>query len=179
MTPIKKLTITYTAPEDRLHLGLQMENGLTVRMWLTQRLARQVVSVLREQGGKLTPPAEPTPYGHPIEDVESVTGTDRGVASADATASDPNDTETPVAVYRNAPVWLIRNIVVTVGSDRLRLQFQSDMDIVPAAFLDRRLAAHWVGRIRKFFLIAGWPADLWTTSSEATGKVPRPSVTRH
>jgi hypothetical protein len=173
MTRLKKLTISYSAPEDRLHLAFQIENGPALRMWLTQRLARQLVLLLREQISKLAAPS----------DLRS-RQTAPGVAEADAPASRPRDSgatdnNEPVAVRNDAPAWLIRNIVVTVGSDKLRLQFESDLDIVPTTVINRRSAAHWLERLRKYFIIADWPLDLWPADHRAAMALPRSDTKRH
>jgi hypothetical protein len=180
MTRLKKLTISYSAPEDRLHLAFQIENGPALRMWLTQRLARQLVLLLREQISKLAAPADlrsrQTAPGVAEADAPASRPRDSGATDDNGRATDDNE---PVAVRNDAPAWLIKNIVVTVGSDKLRLQFESDLDIVPTTVINRRSAAHWLERLRKYFIIADWPLDLWPADHRAAMALPRSGTKRH
>jgi hypothetical protein len=175
MTQLKKLTISYSAPEDRLHLAFQIEDGPALRMWLTQRLARQLVMLLREQVAKLAAPPEARPRPGPLAAPPMATAADPR-ASVGETAAEDNE---PVAVLKEAPAWLIKNIVVTVGSDKLRLQFESDLDIVPATFVNRRSAVLWLQRLRKYFIVADWPLDLWPSDHRAAMALPRSDTSRH
>lgn len=180
MTPIRTLTISYSAPEDRLHLALRVANGSALRMWLTQRLARQLVMVLHEQGAKLTISTKVDRSSASASQDEPAACTHASsLASPPAIAEMEPSAAAPVAAMSDAPAWLVQNIVVTIGRDKLRLQFKSELDVVPATFVDRRAAAHWLKRLRKFFLIADWPLDLWHADREAKRAILKPGVTRH
>lgn len=180
MASVKKLTISYSASEDRLHLAFQMTDEAALRMWLTQRLARQLVMGLREHGAKLSPPARHRESRIRPSPVEAGEQRSSNVSSPSAAVDEEKlQAAAPVAVLKAAPVWLIRKIVLTIGKQTLRLQFESELDFVPTTFVTRNTAASWLRSLRRYFMIAGWSLDLWPSDQASLRRLNQNRATCH
>lgn len=160
MTKFTNITMSYSRAEDRIHLALALEGDQYLRMWMTQRLARKLVVTLAGHLEKTEPPREqgtplaPGPVATPVEQARSLA---REQAQAVARIRPARPTIPPADV----PIWLIKDVTLKLSTARVGVMFSSDLDIQPAATLDRTMVRQWLSVLHRQFVKGDWPLDVW------------------
>lgn len=162
MTNFTSITMSYSKVEDRIHIALALEGDQYLRMWMTQRLARQLVVTLARHLEKTERPRQqsnsqdsgPAPAPTPVERAESLA---REQAHAIARLKPTQPTIPPP----DMPVWLIKDVRLTLWRARVGVQFSSDLDVQPAAMLNRTMVRQWLSMLHRQFVNGDWPLDVW------------------
>ncbi|AQV96383.1 hypothetical protein BJN34_21165 [Cupriavidus necator] len=150
MFTIDKVTVSYDTEEDRLHLAVSDAQQQPLGLWLTRRLANQLIGVLL---GELA---------------ESEAGqTDAHVRTAvqaweQAAANAQLKPQTPVrsdAVLSNC---LVTSVDVMHADGHVGLVFQLRESRPAALTLSHTALRQWLGIVHKLYGKAEWPCDgLW------------------
>jgi hypothetical protein len=168
MSKIVSITLSYDVDQDRIQLATQLDDKRAVRLWLTQRLARRLVSVLTanlEQAEAI-----------PLPSVREAVMTQ---AQAQA-VSTIRPRQPVVAPPREVPAYLVHNIKIRVGPKLIELQFESSLDIAPTAQLDRTLTRQWLTMLHRQFVAGQWPVDVWPVwLIEGSAQPAATGATRH
>ncbi|MBY8824489.1 hypothetical protein [Sphingomonas colocasiae] len=166
MAKITSITLSYVQAEDRIHFASLLDDARTVRMWLTQRLARLLVRALANHMEK----AE----GIPLPTVR-----DAMMAQEQAQAVSNIKPSRPVVTDPDVPVHLVTNITLKLSAEKIGLFFESDLDFQPSIVLDRTLVRQWLSMLHRQFETASWPLDVWPEWMIEGNAAPASSATRH
>lgn len=148
MTKIVSITLSYDPGEDRIHIAARLDDERAVRLWLTQRLARRLVTALTSNLEK----AEAIPVATVRKAV---------MAQAQAEAVSTLRPRPPVKPEIDVPVHLVTNVKLRIGAEATELQFESTLDFAPRAVLDRTLVRQWLTMLHRQFVAGNWPIDIW------------------
>jgi hypothetical protein len=166
MAKITSITLSYVPAEDRIHFATLLDDARTIRMWLTQRLARSLVHALANHMEK----AE----GIPLPTVR-----DAMLAQEQAHAVSGIKPTQPVAADPDAPIHLVANITLKLSAEHVGLFFESDLDFQPSIVLDRTLVRQWLSMLHRQFEMAAWPLDVWPEWMLQGNAAPASGATRH
>lgn len=166
MAKISSITLSYVSAEDRIHFAALLGDARTVRMWLTQRLARLLVRALANHMEK----AE----GIPLPIVR-----DAMMAQEQAQAVSSIKPSRPVVADPDVPVHLVTNITLKLSAEKIGLLFESDLDFQPSIVLDRTLVRQWLSMLHRQFETASWPLDIWPEWMIEGNAAPASGATRH
>lgn len=158
MTKITSITMSYSKAEDRIHLALALEGQQYLRMWMTQRLARQLVVTLAGHLEKTEPPQD---QGAPQPEATTPAAQSESLARQQAQAVARIKPVRPTIPQPDVPIWLINDIRLTLWRSRVGVQFSSDLDVQPGAMLDRTMVRQWLSMLHKQFVAGDWPLDVW------------------
>ena len=137
------MTLRYVPTEDRLHVAARLEDGRAVRLWLTQRMARALVTVLARHLERVVAPGDPLP------------------AARERVAAAPQNDALHAVPIDGAVAHLVRNVTLKLAAERVALCFVSDLDFRPSLVLDCARARQWLRLLQRQFVTAGWPLDAW------------------
>ena len=163
---VTRATLAYHQIEDRISLTCAVSNDECVVLWLTARLASQLVPHLC-QAIKQLPDVTPddgngdgnreetdndsaTPAHEPASDAASESGSAQGVP------------ETPVAAGADSASWLVTEIDLTNGPMLVQLGFRDDQGHPALLFsLEHTQLAQWSEGLKHCYVQAGWSMDCW------------------
>lgn len=166
MATIQSVTLSYSQDEDRIHLATLLHDGRTVRLWLTQRLARRLVDALASHLEK----AE----GIPLPTVRN-----EMLAQEQVMAVSAIKPTKPVEIDVSDRPHLIANITLNLSTDRFGLAFACDRDIAPSIVLDRMMVRQWLSMLHRQFVAGSWPLDVWPAWLLASDPAHAPAATKH
>lgn len=182
MTNFRSMTMSYSKAEDRIHLALALEGDQCLRLWMTQRLARQLVVTLARHLEKTELPAAqegaqaeagqgsaPTAPRVPAQDLAR----EQARAVAQIAPSRPTVPDPDV------PVWLIKDVRLSLRRARVRVQFSLDVDVQPAAMLDRTMVRQWLSMLHRQFVNGDWPLDVWPKWLRGSPSWSAAGITQH
>ena len=164
-----RATLAYNQIQDRISLTCALKNEECVVLWLTARLATQLVPHLCQA-------VTPVPDTHP-------TNGDPAVANnhAPTSAEAPDRDKTPVAGYADrapdAPVvagadsaaWVVTAIALTNGPMLVQLGFRDDQGHAPVLLsLEHTQLAQWSEGLKHCYAQAGWSMDCWHMPASAS-----------
>ena len=166
---ITRATLAYDQTEDRISLTCAFKSEECVVLWLTARLATQLVPHLCQAVTQV-------PDTHPTNGDQAVTDND-----APTSAEAPDRDKTPVAGYADrapdAPVvagadsaaWLVTAIDLTNGPMLVQLGFRDDQGHAPVLLsLEHTQLAEWSEGLKRCYAQAGWPMDCWHMPASAS-----------
>ena len=144
-----RVTIGYHDLHDRIRIDGATVEGSSVRLWVTQRLARRLALYFIQAG--------------------SVAVLKNDMSSKDCTHNDElSDAEEPVACHIDDPEFLVNSIDVTQRQDDKVLLFKSDGAGVCAMFcLPNAATDMWLTGLTECFKIADWSP----IAAEAKGQI--------
>ena len=160
-----RATLSYNQTEDRISLTCAVSNDECVVLWLTARLASQLVPHLCQAVSQLpdvtsndgdgdqegTDNDVATPAHEPAGDATSETGSAKG----------PNP-EAPVVAGADSASWLVKAIDLTNGPMLVQLGFRDDQGHPPLLFsLEHTQLAQWSEGLKHCYAQAGWSMDCW------------------
>ena len=133
-----RVTIGYHDLHDRIRIDGATVEGSSVRLWVTQRLARRLALYFVQAG--------------------SVAALNNDMSSKDCSHDDePSDAEEPVARHIDGPEFLVNSIDVTQREEDKVLLFKSEDVGVRAMFcLPNAAADMWLAGLTKCFKMADW-----------------------
>ena len=163
---VTRATLAYHQIEDRISLTCAVSNDECVVLWLTARLASQLVPHLCQAVAEL-PDVTPddgdgdgdqegvdndaaTLAHEPASDAASESGSAQGVP------------ETPVVAGADSAAWLVTEIDLTNGPMLVQLGFRDDQGHQPLLFsLEHTQLAQWSEGLKSCYAQAGWSMDCW------------------
>ena len=150
---LDKVSLSYSRDEDRVCLRSEVVEGQILWLWLTNRLARQLVPHLLQATG-----------GSPDKEGSS----DRGNRPAGGCKSDDSEpVPTSAELQENT---LVHAIQLRSDSEYVELTFQHECSVAIAKItLSLNDARKLLGGVRTCFEEAAWSCDIWReVTAEAT-----------
>ena len=162
-----RATLSYNQTEDRISLTCAVSNDECVVLWLTARLASQLVPHLCQAVAQLpdvtsndgdgdgdqegTGNDSATPAHEPAGDATSRSGSAQGPSP-----------EAPVVAGADSASWLVTEIDLTNGPMLVQLGFRDDQGHPPLLFsLEHTQLAQWSEGLKSCYAQAGWSMDCW------------------
>ena len=170
---VTRATLAYHQIEDRISLTCAVSNDECVVLWLTARLASQLVPHLCQAVAQLPDVTPDDGDGHGDQE-----GTDKDSATpAHEPAGDANlesgsaqgpKREAPVVAGADSAVWLVTAIDLTNGLMLVQLVFRDDQGHPPLLFsLEHTQLAKWSEGLKSCYAQAGWSMDCWHMPASA------------
>jgi hypothetical protein len=162
---LNKVTFAYSSEEDRISVRGQMQGGGSLLLWMTQKLARQLVPHLRTRLSALNLPDV-------TQQVEQCGGdTPRGGA---------DDLQSPVIYDEATPEYLIRSIDISWREAQLILAFHcEELHSLCVLGLSHDAAVQVIGALCQCAAKAGWPAHQGAFQVEREDQRSSEGVTIH
>ena len=166
---VTRATLAYHQIEDRISLTCAVSNDECVVLWLTARLASQLVPHLCQAVAQLPDVTSNDGDGDGDGDQE---GTDNDLAtlahepasdaaSESGSAQGPNP-EAPVVAGADSAAWLVTAIDLTNGPMLVQLGFRDDQGHPPLLFsLEHTQLAQWSEGLKSCYAQAGWSMECW------------------
>lgn len=174
---VKRATLAFSKTEDRVSLTCLSDRNAVSVLWLTARLARQLVPHLLSLVVDL-----PRPSWTDHKDVGDGAQAASNVEKSDQTedlSGTPGDkaVNPPVLAEANSASWVVTSIDVTNGPMMVRLCFRNEQGHLPASLsLEHTQVATWLEGLRQCYVQAGWSMDCWQVP--ACSEPNRPSTQR-
>ena len=163
---VTRATLAYHQIEDRISLTCAVSDNECVVLWLTARLASQLVPHLCQAVAQLphvipddgdgdgdreeTDNDSATPAHEPASDAASESGSAQGVPEA------------PVVAGADSAAWLVTAIDLTNGPMLVQLGFRDEQGHPPLLFsLEHTQLAQWSEGLKHCYAQAGWSMDCW------------------
>ena len=160
-----RATLAYNQIQDRISLTCAVNNDECVVLWLTARLASQLVPHLCQLVAQL-PDITPGGDDQEAEDNDLATLAQKPATDANAEAGgaqDPNP-EAPVVAGADSASWVVTAIDLTNGPMLVQLRFRDDQGHAPVLlWLEHTQLAEWSEGLKRCYAQAGWPMDCWQT----------------
>lgn len=149
MSEIHKFSLNYDPHEDRLAFDAEDQAGATTRLWLTERMCRNLaphlIKLLTEQSAAKAGGA-----------VDNST-----VQSwAQLSAMRGFDTSTAVKLAAEAPSGLVNAVHVTPSNGRFLVKFDFGPQSRSINF-DEQALRQTLNLLARLYRAAGWPVDIW------------------
>jgi len=174
---VTRATLAYNPTEDRISLTCALKNEDCVVLWLTARLASQVVPHLRQAVTQVpdTPPTNGDPVVTDNDAPTSAEALDRDKTPVACGAQEPAP-EAPVVAGADSAAWVVTAIDLTNGPMLVQLVFRDDQGHVPVLLsLEHTQLAEWSEGLKRCYAQAGWSLDCWHTPA---GSGPQSHATR-
>lgn len=146
MTVVKKLSMSYSASEDRIRMVGEVPEGYPVAFWLTQRLGIRLVQAMVRYLHKT---AESTPLESQIQQSCRQQAAEWALKSAQ-----------PVTCSAGMTEVLLTSIDVSSGRDGVVLKLPGGDEHIQLIMNSRELR-QWLGALYRLFRKAGWELDVW------------------
>ena len=160
---VTRATLAYNQTQDRISLTCALKNEECVVLWLTARLATQLVphlcqaviqvpdTHLSNGDPAVTDDDEPTSAKAPDRDKAPVAGSARARAP-----------QAPVVAGADSATWVVTAIDLTNGPMLVQLGFRDDQGHAPVLLsLEHTQLAEWSEGLKRCYTQAGWPMDCW------------------
>lgn len=162
---VTRATLAFDKTEDRISLTCAFEDHNNVILWLTARLARQLVPHLVELTAQL-------PVNHSASSRDEVVaegGSETGDSFADeAPMGEAGEiqkrraAEPPVIAEASSPSRVVTAVDITHSPMLVKLGFRDDQgDAAVLLSLEHMQLAQWLEGVQQCFVQAGWPMDCW------------------
>ena len=172
-----RATLAYNQIQDRISLTCALKNEDCVVLWLTARLATQLVPHLCQAVTQV-------PDAHSTNGDPAVTDND-APPSAEAPSRDKTPVagsaqegapEAPVVAGADSAAWVVTAIDLTNGPMLVQLGFRDDQGHAPVLLsLEHTQLAEWSEGLKRCYAQAGWPMDCWHVPA---GTSPQSHATR-
>ena len=161
---VTRATLAYDQNEDRISLTCAFEKEECVVLWLTARLATQLVPHLCQMVAQLTG-ATPINSDRDVMIDEGALASAEGLESDTATSavsSQDQTPEAPVVAGVGSVAWVVTEIDLTNGPMLVQLGFRDGLGH-PQVLLSVEHAqlAQWSEGLRRCYAQAGWSMDCW------------------
>lgn len=174
---VNRATLAYHQIEDRISLTCAVNKDECVVLWLTARLASQLVPHLCQAVAQLpdvtpddgdgngdqkgTDKDSATPAHEPASEATSESGSAQGPV-----------TEAPVVAGADSAAWLVTAIDLTNGPMLVQLGFRDDQGHPPLLFsLEHTQLAQWSEGLKSCYAQAGWSMECWHMPSGARSQI--------
>ncbi len=156
---LDKLTLDYSAAEDRLLGRVQVLDGELCAVWLTQRLARRLVRMLCDHLDKTAVTDGPAPSGTPAA-AQGSRSKELLLSFRHQAAMLKRDPEPPVPELDARAAPLLESIRARLSQDRILLTLE--LTDGPATLaLTQNHAWQLLQILLNLFRRAEWPLDAW------------------
>ena len=165
-----RATLAYNQIQDRISLTCALKNEECVVLWLTARLATQLVPHLCQA-------VTPVPDTHPTNGDPAVTN-NHAPTSAEAPDRDKTPVagsaqegapDAPVVAGADSAAWVVTAIDLTEGPMLVQLGFRDDQGHAPVLLsLEHTQLAEWSEGLKRCYAQAGWPMDCWHKPASAS-----------
>ena len=167
---VTRATLAYNQTQDRISLTCALKNEECVVLWLTARLASQLVPHLC-QAVTQVPDTHPTNGDPAVIDNDAPTSAeafDRDKTPIAGSAQE-RATEAPVVAGADSAAWVVTAIDLTNGPMLVQLGFRDDQGHAPVLLsLEHTQLADWSEGLKRCYAQAGWPMDCWHISAGAS-----------
>ena len=165
-----RATLAYNQTQDRISLTCALKNEDCVVLWLTARLASQLVPHLCRAVTQV-PDAPPTNGDPALSDHDAPTSAealDRDKTPVARGAQEPAP-EAPVVAGADSAAWVVTAIDLTNGPMLVQLGFRDDQGHAPVLLsLEHIQLAEWSEGLKRCYVHAGWPMDCWQLPASAS-----------
>ena len=164
-----RVTLAYNQIQDRISLTCALKNEECVALWLTARLASQLVPHLCQLVAQLP---NITCGDGDQKGTDNDSATLAHAPAADATseadgAENPNP-EAPVVAGADDAAWVVTAVDLTNGPMLVQLRFRDDQGHAPVLLsLEHTQLAEWSEGLKRCYAQAGWPMDCWHAPATA------------
>jgi hypothetical protein len=160
---VTRATLAYNQNQDRISLTCALKNEERVVLWLTARLATQLVPHLRQAVTQV--PDTHSTNGHPtVTDHDAPTSAealDRDKTPIAGSAQERHP-EAPVVARADSATWVVTAIDLTNGPMLVQLGFRDDQGHAPVLLsLEHTQLAEWSEGLKRCYMQAGWSMDCW------------------
>ena len=160
---IIRVTMAFNDAEDRISLTCALPGSEYAVLWLTARLARQLIPHLLQE-------AERSPEAPQIDKEDEGSGVGASEACNTAVTAGPN-----------TPSWLVTAIDMRHGPFMVRLCFRG-AERYPSVYLElehTRLSL-WLAGLKQCYIQADWPMDCWQGKKNVSPTLEiTPQITLH
>ena len=174
---VTRATLAYNRTEDRISLTCALKNEECVVLWLTARLASQLVPHLCQAVTQV--PDAPHTNGDPaVTDHDAPTSAEAPDRDKTPVAGSAQDLapEAPVVAGSDSAAWVVTAIDLTNGPMLVQLGFRDDQGHAPVLLsLEHTQLAEWSEGLKRCYTQAGWPMDCWRVP---TSDIPQSGATR-
>jgi len=167
---VTRATLAYNQTQDRISLTCALTNEECVVLWLTARLANQLVPHLCQAVTQV--PDAPLKNGDPAvtdhDEPTSAEAPDCDKTPVAGCAQEPAP-EAPVVAGADSPAWVVTAIDLTNGPMLVQLGFRDDQGHAPVLLsLEHTQLAEWAEGLKRCYAQAGWPMDCWHKPASAS-----------
>jgi hypothetical protein len=143
---LTRFSLSYDPAEDRIAWDAEAAGGALVRLWLTQRLCRELVAALTP---RLPRPAATAPAGR-----------EAAVQSWEQAAAMASFGKTPGVTYTAEAVsGLVRTVHINPSPQNVTLVFEASEGEPAAITLDAVALRQMLAILRQLHAGAGWPLE--------------------
>ena len=161
---VTRATLAFDKTEDRISLTCAFKDHNNVILWLTARLARQLVPHLVELTAQL-------PANHSASSQDQVVA-ERGSKAGDSFADKAPEgeageiqksraAEPPVIAEAGSPSRVVTAVDITHSPMLVKLVFRDDQGEAAVFSLEHMQLAQWLEGVQQCFVQGGWPMDCW------------------
>ena len=162
MTMIRNLVTDYSGVEDRVRLRCAFHDGRCATVWLTRRLADQVVRHLAGLLERLPATTEAAGSAEAAQEAD-------GAASA---AAEPHPPEPPSEVDFARQQWLAQAVDVSPTKHHVQLTFRNSERAAQIA-MDTATLQKWLDGLHEAYRAAAWtPPDPKTRAEQDAPPAP-------
>jgi hypothetical protein len=160
---VTRVTLAYNQTQDRISLTCALKNEEFVVLWLTARLATQLVPHLC-QALTQVPDAHSTNGDPAVTDNHAYTSAETPDRDKTPVAGSAQERvpEAPVVAGADSATWVVTAIDLTNGPMLVQLGFRDDQGHAPVLLsLEHTQLAEWSEGLKRCYTQAGWPMDCW------------------
>ena len=158
-----RATLAYNQIQDRISLTCALKNDECTVLWLTARLASQLVPHLCQVAAQL-PDAPPANSDQAVTDNDAPTSAEALECDTTPVAGSVRERalEAPVVAGANSAAWVVTAIDLTNGPMLVQLGFRDDQGHAPVLLsLEHTQLAEWSEGLKRCYTQAGWSMDCW------------------
>jgi len=166
MIHLQRITTEYVDTEDRIRLSGEVEENVSIVLWLTQRLLAQLITHLLGLIEKQSLDMATTDSANPAPASSLMQGFAQQAAQAELAP------EVPVQAADSAQSWLVLEVDFSLSPEgALVLVFKRDAgtaalqkDAAKATLkVEAKQLRQWLGIVHAQWQQAGWPLTFWPT----------------
>ncbi len=168
---IQRATLAFNETEDRISLTCALSNAEIVTLWLTARLAQQLVPHLLQLVGQIP---EHFSAGEDHLASRETAGNAASECLPGRVRAERNEliestaADGPVVANADSLGWVISAVDVTSGPMLVQLTFRSEHVCAPALLsLEHMQLAQWLDGLKECFVQGNWSTDCWKDSVDA------------
>ena len=164
-----RATLAYNQNQDRISLTCALKNEECVVLWLTARLATQLVPHLCEVLTQV-PDAHSTNVDPTVTDNDAPTSAEAPDRDKTPVAGSAQERalEEPVVAGAGSAAWVVTAIDLTNGPMLVQLGFRDDKGHAPVLLsLEHTQLAEWSEGLKRCYAQAGWSMDCWHMPASA------------
>jgi hypothetical protein len=168
---VNRATLAYHQIEDRISLTCAVNKDECVVLWLTARLASQLVPHLCQAVAQL-PDVTPGDGDQEGVDNEALPDEPASDAASESGSAQGPAPEVPVVAGADSVAWLVTAIDLTNGPMLVQLGFRDDQGHPPLLFsLEHTQLAQWSEGLKSCYAQAGWSMECWHMPAGAGSQI--------